>query len=102
VKGGLGFRVDFDMVVIFPFLNETTYMTGAIYIVNFILSFLIFHFETNSPSDKTGFISFVFFLILMTVNFVCGILSYFDKRSYYKHFYYSIALLFVMAIVTFN
>jgi hypothetical protein len=74
-------------------------MEKLVYGVNAILLFLIARYEYNSSSDKTIIISGLAFVILLGLNLLFGLFAQLDKKTIYRHYYYSALGLFVTTLL---
>ncbi len=74
-------------------------MGKVIYAVNLALAVSLIRFESNSDSDKTILLTAIFYILLVVVNFLLGLLFHRNKRKYHQHFYYSSILLTVGIVV---
>ncbi len=81
------------------FYRQLRLMEKIIYGVNLVLLLLLARFEYNSDSDKSIFISSLGLIILVIMNLLLGFFSQMDKKSIYKHYYYSALYLIIGAMV---
>jgi hypothetical protein len=73
-------------------------MEKLIYGVNAISLVLLARYEYNSDSDKSIIISSIAFVILLGINLLFGVFAQFDKKSIYRHYYYSALGLFLSVV----
>lgn len=71
-----------------------------IYIVNLILLFFIGRYEYNSSSDKSMFITSLFFLVLLVMNLILGFSAQLARKPIYRHYYYAALMLVVVVFVS--
>ena len=75
-------------------------MEKVIYVVNLFLAFLIMRFEYNSSNDKTIVIASLFYVVLVVFNLIFGFFAQMDKKSHFKHYYYSALLLVAISVLS--
>jgi len=75
-------------------------MKKVIYIVNIALGLLILSLPFLRDDDKSLGISFILFLALMVIDFLCGMIFMLGNKRYHIPFYNSIGILlfFIFAL----
>jgi hypothetical protein len=78
-------------------------MYWLIYVVNFVLACLLLRYNINSTSDKSGFLTFLVYSALVTMNLVLALTYWLDsnerKTIVHEHYFYSAIMLLMVALL---